>query len=233
MEAGKTSRYLKYAMGEIILVVIGILIALQINNWNQDRNDRMHEAFLLLQINIEMQDNLEQLNIVQNSMKRLVDQGLNIVSIFPLNEEKINSEKFIKNFQGFLYCPSFDAYQGTIRSIISTGNLDLIVNDRLRKLIVTWEDVLSDYKEEEYMAWQYGYSLMEWATDHFPNPRYVQPQWNTVDYKGLQGRMGEKINRYQFCYDGEDAKKLRNHIIELIELTANYNDNAVNISQNP
>ncbi|WP_411766423.1 DUF6090 family protein [Winogradskyella sp. A3E31] len=37
METGKTSRYLKYAIGEIILVVIGILIALQINNWNENR----------------------------------------------------------------------------------------------------------------------------------------------------------------------------------------------------
>ncbi|MFC3881537.1 DUF6090 family protein [Algoriphagus namhaensis] len=34
---GNTSKYLKYAFGEIVLVVIGILIALSINNWNEDR----------------------------------------------------------------------------------------------------------------------------------------------------------------------------------------------------
>ena len=39
METGKTGKYIKYAIGEIILVVIGILIALQINNWNQQRAD--------------------------------------------------------------------------------------------------------------------------------------------------------------------------------------------------
>ena len=39
MEQNKTGKYLKYAIGEIILVVIGILIALQINNWNEQRND--------------------------------------------------------------------------------------------------------------------------------------------------------------------------------------------------
>ena len=37
LSKGKTGKYLKYAIGEIILVVIGILIALQINNWNEDR----------------------------------------------------------------------------------------------------------------------------------------------------------------------------------------------------
>ena len=37
MEKNKTGKYLKYAIGEIVLVVIGILIALQINNWNENR----------------------------------------------------------------------------------------------------------------------------------------------------------------------------------------------------
>ena len=45
--AGKTGKYLKYAIGEIVLVVIGILIALQINNWNQNRLDKNEEALLL------------------------------------------------------------------------------------------------------------------------------------------------------------------------------------------
>ena len=44
---GKAGRYLKYAIGEIILVVIGILIALQINNWNEQRKDRTKEQILL------------------------------------------------------------------------------------------------------------------------------------------------------------------------------------------
>jgi len=37
LKEGKTTNYLKYAVGEIVLVVIGILIALQINNWNSER----------------------------------------------------------------------------------------------------------------------------------------------------------------------------------------------------
>ena len=43
----KTSKYFKYAVGEIILVVIGILIALQINNWNSNRIDQQKEALYL------------------------------------------------------------------------------------------------------------------------------------------------------------------------------------------
>ena len=48
---GKTGKYLKYALGEIILVVIGILIALQINNWNDDRKNQLFEQEILTLIN--------------------------------------------------------------------------------------------------------------------------------------------------------------------------------------
>jgi hypothetical protein len=47
LSEGKTGKYLKYAFGEIILVVIGILIALQINNWNENRKNRLLEQQLL------------------------------------------------------------------------------------------------------------------------------------------------------------------------------------------
>ncbi|MFT6699485.1 MAG: hypothetical protein ACJAVD_000984, partial [Porticoccaceae bacterium] len=40
MEKNKTGKYLKYAIGEILLVVIGILFALQINNWNNNKNEK-------------------------------------------------------------------------------------------------------------------------------------------------------------------------------------------------
>jgi hypothetical protein len=47
METGKTTKYLKYAIGEIVLVVIGILIALQINNWNENRKATIEETAIL------------------------------------------------------------------------------------------------------------------------------------------------------------------------------------------
>ena len=50
MEQNKTGKYLKYAIGEIVLVVIGILIALQINTWNQHRIAKVKEFSLYKKI---------------------------------------------------------------------------------------------------------------------------------------------------------------------------------------
>ena len=62
METGKTSKYFKYAIGEIILVVIGILIALQINNWNEERKVSDYNKVLLKQVHRELAFNIEKSN---------------------------------------------------------------------------------------------------------------------------------------------------------------------------
>ena len=58
-EDNKTFKYLKYAVGEIVLVVIGILIALQINNWNEDRQVRKTEVKILQELYTTLIGDLE------------------------------------------------------------------------------------------------------------------------------------------------------------------------------
>lgn len=50
LNEGKTTKYLKYAIGEIILVVIGILIALNINNWNENQKSKKDERYVLNEV---------------------------------------------------------------------------------------------------------------------------------------------------------------------------------------
>ena len=73
LDSGATSKYLLYAVGEIALVVIGILIALQINNWNEWRKDRQIERTLLYglmeNINTNSQSIVEKILELENSNK--------------------------------------------------------------------------------------------------------------------------------------------------------------------
>lgn len=81
MEQSKTGKYFKYAIGEIILVVIGILIALSINNWNEGRKEVIKERQLLNNLQGEFKDNLQDLdsiaievNKVISSLEKVFDQ---------------------------------------------------------------------------------------------------------------------------------------------------------------
>ena len=78
MEQNKTGKYFKYAIGEIVLVVIGILIALQINNWNTHRIERSKEDSYLVNLkqdlNYQMQmieRNLSGEEFIYNSLTKV------------------------------------------------------------------------------------------------------------------------------------------------------------------
>ena len=79
METGKTGspalpagRYFKYAIGEIVLVVIGILIALQINNWNERQKVQLEEQKLISALVKEIESNIEKLEILINTSQEIV-----------------------------------------------------------------------------------------------------------------------------------------------------------------
>ena len=57
-------KYMRYAIGEIILVVIGILIALQINNWNQDKNNAVQANKHLAALKLNLEDDMKQAEIL-------------------------------------------------------------------------------------------------------------------------------------------------------------------------
>src|SRR6056297_1417073 len=62
MKKNKTGKYFKYAIGEIALVMIGILLALQVNNWNNNRIERNEEKEVLVKLNADFKENKKALN---------------------------------------------------------------------------------------------------------------------------------------------------------------------------
>ena len=67
LNEGKTAKYFKYAIGEIVLVVIGILIALSINTWNENRKNKNEASFQLS----KLKDNL---NADKAQIKMVIDE---------------------------------------------------------------------------------------------------------------------------------------------------------------
>jgi hypothetical protein len=92
--AGRTGRYFKYAIGEIVLVVIGILIALQINNWNQHRILRNQSQQVLLNLREEITESKAELKETTNFLKQRIDNRLEYLN--HTNSDVSDAEKIKK-----------------------------------------------------------------------------------------------------------------------------------------
>jgi Family of unknown function (DUF6090) len=100
MEKNKTGRYLKYAIGEIVLVVIGILIALQINNWNEVRKSNQKTLLLLKEVQTELAFNITKANRVIEGYRRkdtLVYRVLNKEAIYEDYQTRGSMTLLIRN----------------------------------------------------------------------------------------------------------------------------------------
>ncbi len=90
----KNAKYLKYAIGEIVLVVIGILIALQINNWNEHRKNQITKQVYLKSLIAELKTNLETYINVQNGYDNRIasfDHLFNTINTVDANKDSIKS----------------------------------------------------------------------------------------------------------------------------------------------
>ena len=85
----KPMKYLRYAIGEIVLVVIGILIALYINNWNEDRKDLKKERRILANINSEFKRNYSLLKKHKNQYKEVRNVTNMLMSIIGQSESEL------------------------------------------------------------------------------------------------------------------------------------------------
>ena len=152
LSEGKTSKYFKYAIGEIILVVIGILIALQINNWNQSRLEKKEEILLLgaiakkIDLNrFQQQRGLTRYNEVVNAARKLIK-----LSGKPIHDSlRIQIEQSLFDLKKrFLMGKSNQI--SVYDELIASGKLNLLRSENLRHELTQLKanlQLLASYEE--------------------------------------------------------------------------------------
>lgn len=157
MEKNKTGKYLKYAIGEIVLVVIGILIALQINNWNELNKERANEKIILN----EIRDNLKfDLKDFESNIANLQNKAISSKSILKILESNSDYNDSIGYF--FFYLKTYPHFSNKSNgyNLLQSKGLDIIQNDSIRKSITDlYEDRYQYLKTYEKERIDYNNSL--------------------------------------------------------------------------
>ena len=139
-------KYVTYAIGEIFLVVIGILIALQINNWNNNQQNLKKEQDVLKNLKAEVLQNLKEIKRDHEFNVECLDACYTLLEID--KTKSVNPQKIDSLMGTALDYATFDARLGVVNDVISSGKLELINNEDLRLLLNQWTGELSDYVED-------------------------------------------------------------------------------------
>jgi len=214
----KTGKYFKYAIGEILLVMIGILLALQVSNWNQNRINSQKESLLLKELHEEFSNNQTQLYEVIRNHELAMKSTRYVISQFPINPDEIDLVSFQKGMINWGRRYTFNPSQGVVKSLINSSSFDIISNHELRQLLVSWEDVLSDYQEEEEVA---SKSVRELYVPNFLS----KLSWKTFDDERNDKTFLSSLSFENIFYSRENELKdiLESESGELDKITTTIN----------
>lgn len=177
--AGNVSKYLLYAIGEILLVVIGILIALQINNWNEKRKESANELKFLRELRSDFLFSQNDLNQNITKASNLAHNCDSLLALLRLPKDEVEPDKFFSYVRKLGAYSTFNPSNGALKNLISSGNLNIIKSDSLRMHLARWSGILEDVKEDEKRLIEFGDTRMNPIRLQYLNPRtkstYIDP----------------------------------------------------------
>ena len=149
IDSSSFRKYLFYAIGEILLVMIGILLALQVNTWNNNRIDRKLEIQYLHRIVQDLKADLDEVELATNTTYRRILLGADVLdtlqaeSIKDWSHYQIAVEKFKNNdfeiperfgtrLTQLRFFRGFNGTDITMQELLSNGRLDVIRDEELR-----------------------------------------------------------------------------------------------------
>ena len=243
----KTGKYLKYAIGEIVFVVIGILIALSINNWNEERKERIQEIVLLKQLQTEFNSNLQQLNEKIFIRQEIMNSASLLLSYIDNPETRIK-DSINKHVALSIGYATFDPI---VSDLSSSGGLKLIQNNNLKQLLSFWtseivqvtesEQTWYKYRTEIYLPFLIVHYQLRTARHNLINTNYLKKYQTNKDMDSYLFKLGgigttkypEDFNHLLNQPDYEDhltrcivtnnisdvqSTILRSRIVEILEL---------------
>lgn len=146
LSENKFSKYLLYAIGEILLVMVGILLALQVNNWNEEQKDKAESIKILKKLQSEFETNKTELDASRHFHEQQAQATVKIEALFDPNHS-IPSDTITNLIKQAFMDWKFEPRQSITTSALASGKIALINNDSLTDNLNTWMFAIKKYNE--------------------------------------------------------------------------------------
>lgn len=234
LNEGKTIKYFKYAIGEIVLVVIGILIALQINNWNEGRKENIHQKSLLSNLlqdlksdSVSYSQNLKQLKDIDFLQEQLYKTGVK-------NDRTI---KVLRDPSGIRFLPNYNPITKDNDPFITSK----IVNNNIRKEVLIYfrnikdmDDIYSELDEviktkmRIYLGNKKMYKLTNWFENKYKDTTVQDLSYDFIDSTELMA-LAKEAEFQQILF--EASLKIVNNI-DVLEILIKQNAHLIRVIEN-
>jgi hypothetical protein len=217
----KTGKYFKYAIGEIVLVVIGILIALQINQWNENRKENNALKTLTENLNNEFQKNLKELEIDLSRVKNAITASNTLLSYTGLKNVEVDNIIIDSLIYHSISNPTWNPSSYVLNDIKNSGKLSTLKNENLKLLLYDWDRLYEDILE-----WHAGSTTNTNRLVYFVGEK---GSLVNIDYYKKKNEKGTKfdIENIDLLQEIRFENELENSLYSLIELDKRYNKASV------
>ena len=193
MEKNKTGKYLKYAIGEIVLVVLGILIALGVNNWNQENKEHRLGDDLLVRIHRDLvKDTINFKSVIIHNKELREDLKELLVDLYD-GIDNMNEVQNMSKTWDQLLDQAFSPNDNTYRSMLSSGTLGLIRNAELKDEIL---DLYSEYDQTKALLLSIGEWMIRIASNMDSETDFIKFGSTVADIYTTQ----EMFNENDFAF---------------------------------
>lgn len=158
----KFMAYSRYAIGEIILVVIGILIALQINNWNENRKAGLQEQLLLQNLQGEFEDNLKDLDSIAIEVDQVITSLERVFDMFSQPHTNHSSDSLNIWLSDALKSPNWKPSAYLLNNLSNSGSIADLKNERLKLLLYKWSRQQNEMTEVQQRTEKTGEEIISY-----------------------------------------------------------------------
>lgn len=217
LKENRFRKYLLYAIGEIVLVVIGILIALQINNANEARKLRALEVDYLKNIKTDLQLNIAELDSYIATRNSRIESANIVLEYFegkPL--EDLNA--FAYHTTNIYIWQKFTQQDNTFQELVNSGNLAMISNDSIKNGLLNLQSLYQKLKNEEahfrydaeVLLYEPSYSVLD-----------LNPVVKNYTYQVTDGQAGVNVALPRANYEAmlKDLKQKNGFVMAVYEFT--------------